>query len=315
MKREFALLGFAAEPNITVDDTSINAMGFTGDVLFTEKKPETIRILTLGGSTLFNRQMTERLIKHFRSKSDKKIEVLGAGLRTHTSMSSVLKYRILSKYNFDYVLIYHGINDLFVNHVEKEFFNDDFSHMLPWYKRNVILDKSLVARVVYNNFIWGRKLFGNKKTWYIYPNDSNKNLENEMSFISEKLFRRNITTLIKEVRKDQGVPVLMTFAWTIPENYTRDAFIKNTVGYNKSIHYHSYPVELWGSVEYVLEGIMKHNNVLKELSRQYDTFLIDQEIEMGKDLIWFEDICHFSVEGAEKFAKNVAEYFIMNNIL
>jgi putative heme iron utilization protein len=54
--------------------------------------------------------------------------------------------------------------------------------------------------------------------------------------------------------------------------------------------------------------------VIKTISEKYDTLLIDQEAAMGKYLTWFEDACHFSEDGAVKFAKNVAEYFIKNNI-
>jgi hypothetical protein len=242
MNRQSALLGFAAVPGITVDDTQINDMGFTGDVISPHKEHGTVRILTLGGSTLFDRKMTEKLKEHFQSRSDTPVEILGAALRTHTSMSSLLKYRMLSDYQFDYVLVYHGINDLFVNHVQKEFFHEDYSHMSPWYRRNAVLDRSLVARFFYNNFVWGRRIFGDNKASYIYPGDHGRK-ENAMAFISEQLFKRNLAALVEEVRKNNSTPVLMTFAWSIPERYNREDFLKNAIGYNKSSGYHSYPVE------------------------------------------------------------------------
>ena len=44
----------------------------------------------------------------------------------HTSRASVIKYDFLSKYRFDVVLIYEGINDLWANHVTPERFRDDY---------------------------------------------------------------------------------------------------------------------------------------------------------------------------------------------
>ena len=76
---------------------------------------------------------------------------------------------------------------------------------IQYYKRNILLDNSLIARVFYNNLVWGRRIFGGQKTWYIYPNDKN---ENAMEFISEELFRRNISTLVKEIRRNNSNGVL-----------------------------------------------------------------------------------------------------------
>ena len=312
MPRAMALLGFTSKPNTIVDDTAINSLGFTGDVIYPEKNPEKIRILTLGGSAIFNRRMTERLKDSLNADSDRPVEILGAALRTHTSMSSVIKYNFLSKYKFDYVLIYHGINDLFVNHVSKEYFKSDYSHMGPWYKRNALLDNSLIARVIYNNFIWGRRIFGGEKIWYIYPKDKN---ENEMEFISEQLFRRNITILVENILQDGGTPVLMTFAWSIPANYSQEAFIDNSLGYDNSDDYVNYPVELWGSVEYVREGLQRHNRILRQIAIEYDVLLLDQEKLMADNLEWFGDVCHFSEKGTGKFIDNVTNFLVQRRLL
>ena len=311
MRRELALLGFTSKPDIVIDDTVINSMGFTGDIIHIKKNAETVRVLTLGGSAMFNRRMTERLKSKMNTDSGRPVEILGAALRTHTSMSSLLKYRMLAKYRFDYVLIYHGINDLFVNHVPKEHFKSDYSHMVPWYKRNALLDNSLIARVIYNNFIWGRRIFGGEKIWYIYPKDKN---ENEMEFISEQLFRRNITILVENILQDGGTPVLMTFAWSIPANYSQEPFMVNSLGYDNSDDYDNYPVELWGSVEYVREGLQRHNRILRHIAGEYDVLLLDQEKLMADNLEWFGDVCHLSEKGTDKFIDNITNYFIKRRL-
>ena len=57
----------------------------------------------MGGSVLFNRRMADRIEIALNEVSARPVEVLGAALRQHTSRSSVLKYRVLSKYDFDIV--------------------------------------------------------------------------------------------------------------------------------------------------------------------------------------------------------------------
>lgn len=306
LPRDIALMGFAGVPNTIVDDTAINSMGFTGDILSERKDPGKVRILTLGGSVMFNRRMTERLKEKLAEVSGRPVEIMGAALRTHTSMSSLLKYRVLSKYKFDYVFIYHAINDLFVNNVRPDQFKSDYSHMVPWYKRNFLLDHSLIARLIYNKFIWGKRIFGMEKVWYIYPQDSD--VENLMNFVSEKLFRRNMTLLVKEIKKNGAVPVLMTFAWDIPDNYTREAFESGKAGYAKS-NFKTHPVELWGSPEFVKEGLQRHNKVIREISKEYNVLLLDQENLMGKNMRWFEDVCHLSEDGVNRFVRYIAEFY------
>lgn len=311
LPRDIALMGFAGKPDTTVDDTSINSLGFTGDVISEEKDPGKVRILTLGGSSMFNRRMAERLKEKLAEVSERPVEIMGAALRTHTTMSSLLKYRVLSKYKFDYVFIYHGINDLFVNNVRPDQFKSDYSHMVPWYKRNFLLDHSLIARLIYNKFIWGKRIFGMEKVWYIYPQDSN--VENLMNFVSARLFRRNMTLLVTEIEENGAVPVLMTFAWNIPDDYTRESFESGKAGY-ASTSFKSHPVELWGSVKFVKEGIRRHNKVIREISKEHNVLLLDQESLMGKNMRWFEDICHLSEEGTDRFVRNIAEFYLENNM-
>jgi hypothetical protein len=302
LPRDILLMGFAATPHTVVDDTPINAMGFTGDVIDVLKPPGTIRILTLGGSTMFNRRMTARLSNRFKAISTRHIEVVGAALRAHTSMSSVLKYRLLSKYHFDFVLINEGINDLWANDVAFENFKDDYSHLDAWYKRNFCLDHSLVCRSIYNKLIY-------HKPKVIYQTAFKEDLP------AEKIFRHNLITLIRAIQQNGATPILMTFAWSVPDNYTLEAFQSSTMGYNNPTKYNLCPVELWGSLEYVRDGLQEHNKVVRQLANTSGVLLIDQERFIGKDPYWFGDVCHFSEEGTDRFIDHVVEFFVTNGLL
>jgi hypothetical protein len=86
--RELTLLQFTARPNTQVADVKINSQGFTGVVLTKPKPPKTIRILTLGGSAMFDRRMTERLTNSLANATSTHLEVVGGALRSHTTRDS-----------------------------------------------------------------------------------------------------------------------------------------------------------------------------------------------------------------------------------
>jgi lysophospholipase L1-like esterase len=300
--RELYLLGFCAEPNTIVDDTPINSQGFTGHVLAPSKPRNTIRVLTLGGSAMFNRRISERLIESLSGLTSARIELQGGALRTHTTRSSLIKYNdYFSKYSFDYVLIYHGINDLWMNHVDRSDFKDDYSHNLPFYKRNAVLNNSCIARLIYNRFLW-------RKPEYAY---------NGSNFASCQSFEHNIRELVERVRKDRGYPILMTFAWHIPEDYTRQLFVEGKLDYNNSERYDACSVELWGNVDYVQEGLQRNNQIIRMIAQEERVMLIDIE---GRGSFQsnprnFGDVCHFSEEGTSLFVQLITEVFASNMLL
>ncbi|MDP6356121.1 MAG: hypothetical protein QF473_13510, partial [Planctomycetota bacterium] len=154
--RELYLMGFiAAVPGQGIESESqgvkINSLGMTGTAPSGPKRENVIRILTLGGSVMLNRNMTERLEAKLNKEASQKVEILGAGLSGHDSRSSVIKFGYLAQNEFDYVLIYHGINDLWNNHVAPDDFKGDYSHRSPWNRRNFLLDNSLICRLAYNS--------------------------------------------------------------------------------------------------------------------------------------------------------------------
>ncbi len=292
LPRETFLMGFAATPGM-VDDVLINSTGFTGDVVERRKPPQTTRILTLGESSLFNRRMTERIENRLQDMSETEVEIVGAALRTHTTKSSLLKYELLRRYDFDFVLIYHGINDLWADHVPRPEFREDYSHLGPWYRRNLWLDHCAVCRVAYNALSAAPV----------------RAPEGPSHFAALGTFERNLSSLIASIRQDGATPVLMTLAWNLPPNYSYEAFTANRVGYNNPTSYDRWPAELWGPPDFVRKGLASHNRVVRQLAERHRVPLLDQEHLMGIDLRWFGDVCHLSEEGTDRFIENIAGLF------
>lgn len=299
LPRRLFLMGFAATPDTLVIDVRTNAQGFTGPIL-DEDKPESVtRILTLGGSVLFNRRMTERMAAAFSAAASAPIELQGGALKTHTTRSSLIKYaEHFSRYHFDYVLIYHGVNDLWANHVTPEEYEEDYSHLHHWYKRNLLLNHSVLARRVYN-MLWTRP----------------PAVENGMNFGAVHTFERNIRELIRMIREDGGTPILMTFGWHIPDNYTREAFEKHTLDYNNPTHYDECLVEFWGPVDYVKEGLRRNNEAILRIAADEDVLLIDQHAFLDDTAFYFGDFCHLSEEGTDAFIHHIVTFFLNSGLL
>jgi lysophospholipase L1-like esterase len=298
LPREMQLMGFAAPPNTMVDDTPISAMGFAGDAIEVAKPAGTRRVLMLGASAFFNRRMAERLKERLATASEQPIEVVGAALRSHTTMSSVLKYRVLGRYNFDDVLIYHGMNDLWANLVPPEQFDDDYRHLGCAYHRGILLDCSLLARSVYERFF----------CHVDPPQFSRVPLHNAAGFASERTFRRNLLTLVEEARSRGARPILITMAWSIPEEYTRERFEAGAVGYHNPDKYDAWGVELWGYPDYVREGMARHNRIVRALSAEMNVSLIDAEAFMTHNPALFGDPCHLNEEGTARLVEHVAQF-------
>jgi lysophospholipase L1-like esterase len=302
--REVALLGLAAQPP-AVDDTAINSLGFTGDVPSEQKPRGTRRVLTLGASSLFNRRLTERLKAQIAARAQAPVEVVGGAIRTHTSRANVLKYRFFSKYQFDYVFLYEGINDLWANHVAAERFRGDYAHLSPWHTRNFLLDNSLIARVVYNrltqkdanaleDFLAGRP----------------RAVVNGAGFRSAAALDANLRELIAAIRSDGGVPILMTFAWVIPDTYTRAAFEAGTLGYVNPDNYDRVAVEMWGPADFVREGLLRHDAVVRAVARDTGTPLLDQRKLMDDRIELFGDVCHFNETGTDEFVRHMVDFLV-----
>ncbi|MEW5735732.1 MAG: SGNH/GDSL hydrolase family protein [Thermodesulfobacteriota bacterium] len=288
--RATLLAGFYANPGTVVDDALISDLGFTGDAITKGKHPGTLRVLTLGGSVLFNRRFTGKLKAALEKRLGRPVEVVGAAFRGHKTWASVRKLALLSGYHFDYVVICHGVNDLLANNVAPEDFREDYSHVNPWYRRGFLLDRSTIARLFYNVFLHRRP-----------PR------RDPPGCLSGKVFSRNMERLVDETRGFGATPLLLTFAWTIPEGYSLARFRKNEAGFVNPGNYDPCPVELWGPPGYVAECLEENNRAVRELAARKRVPLLDAEALLGKDPVLFGDFCHPNDRGVGILTDAIAE--------
>ncbi|MEW5735733.1 MAG: SGNH/GDSL hydrolase family protein [Thermodesulfobacteriota bacterium] len=283
------LMGFYGDPGTRLEDTAINRMGFTGDVLRPKKPPGVIRVLTLGGSVLFNRRFAEKLKRAISEKITEPVEVLGGALRVHNTWSSREKLAFLSRYHFDFVVICHGINDLDANSVAPEDFREDYSQLNPWHHRGFWVEHSTILRLLYNRFL------------YSYPDK-----KEPKDCISAPVFARNMERLVDMARDSGATPILMTFAWVIPGGYTLERFKKGRAGYVNPDNYDPCPVELWGRPPYVNRCLEENNRAVRDLAARKNVPLLDAESLLGKDPRLFGDLCHPNNRGVDLLVSGIA---------
>lgn len=290
LPRAVWLMGFAAsDPDLV--DVPINSLGFTGDDPRAVKPAETLRVLTLGGSVLFNRNFTERLRRELEPYVESELEVLGAALRGHTSRSSLLKWNLLRDRKWDVVVVYAAINDLWANHYAPADYREDYGHLSPWYVRNPLLDRSILARLFYNRFLYRepqRELMAS-------------------GYRSINTFARNLHELVASIRAEGARPVLSTFAWMIPEDYDRAKLLNGEMDYVNPDRYDQCGAETWGPVEWVREGLRRSNAAIRTVSRDTETPLFDARNVLGDEARWFGDVCHPSEQGAQRLSRALAE--------
>lgn len=299
--RELSLLGMYGEPGTTVDDVRINSQGFTGDVLESARSdPDAVRILILGGSAIFLHSVTERLKEELAPLTSAPLEIQGGALPTHTTRSSLIKYRQrYREYDFDFVIIYHAINDLWMNNVDPQNFRADYSHRDPWYRRNALLNNSLIARWIYNEVIWQKPR---------HPTGA-------AGDAALPVFAANIRELVELVREDGAKPVLMSFAWNIPDDYTYELFQGRKLGYRAGADYESWPVELWGEPASIRVGMLANNAKLREIAADTGIDFIEQDAVLSPDISLFGDVCHLNERGSTSLTANIVDYFKRQQLL
>jgi hypothetical protein len=117
-----------------------------------------------------------------------------------------------------------------------------------------------------------------------------------------RAFERNLTNLVDLAREREQTVVLMTFCSYLPENYTLERFEERALDYCL----HSCAVEIWGAPDHVVKGLKAHNRIIRGLQARFQGVrLVDQEGRMPRGRDHFNDICHLTQRGCDRFAANV----------
>ena len=303
-----------------------NLNGFE-DPNFAGEKPDSVfRILCLGGSTSQWANYTEFISWAFRGQpyvriNNLNVQVYSAGFEAHTSLDSYYKYKYLyDGYDFDLVILYHGVNDLRANNCPPEMFRDDYSHFSYYSVINPVM-KLLEVPVLKHSFLALKIVLtvnekkrksrekANPRAFVDVHNPDPDWTQYGIEIKTAEPFRRNTQAIVDLAKKRGQRVLLMTFAYNIPENYSREALLKGELDYGIGVD-DVLPVEMFGTVEAVSKGLDMHNRIITEIAEKERTYFIDQKEFLSPDSKAFIDLCHFSQRGINRFAGKIGNYFL-----
>jgi hypothetical protein len=267
----------------------------------------------LGASTLHNNwgNIEKVLLQKVEKRTRRKVRIFNLAQAAHSSLDDYYKYKYLASLKFDLVLLYDGFNEVRANNCPPGLFRRDYSHYAYYDDINIfgshreagfLVLPYLVHKLTVG--IW-RKY---KQPEYIPANSPRREwVQYGCDIKTRECFKDNITKIVEIAAHKREPILLMTFAYYIPENYNRPKFQAKALDYGK----HCYPIEIWGSPPCVQKGIELHNEVIKGISSRYPNVLfVDQDQLIPKSGRYFNDICHLSDEGCEKFVDNILEVII-----
>jgi hypothetical protein len=268
--------------------------------------PDTKNVLLLGGSVLYG------------AGGDGKLEaVLGPPWRVynvaqnaHSSLDSLTKYRYLLDhgYRFDYVVFYHGINEVRANNAPPEVFRDDYSHYLFYRLVHAVFDDGHpIRRAALHSALAFRadrlvtqlretRAFGRNFVHIAYPREdwlryggeirSAAPFETNLLEIARLAGATGAKLLVAEFAYD---PRLDDFAAAGAEARSREQAIEYT--------------KEWGLPEHVVNGIEAHNAILRTHAGRYE-YLSTESLRAAGNFI---DPCHFTPQAEAEFVRLLAE--------
>ncbi len=254
---------------------------------------KTVDILLLGGSVL--EQVAPFLETAAKRELTRPVRVFSVCTSAHTSRDSYLKFTQLEKQHFDLVVICHGINDARMNCVRDDLFRDDYTHCVHY---------NSLQRAVKAGSLTITGLIRDRLDQLIPLGEPEPDLVDFGKTIKTRgPFRQNLEGIVNAARSRSSRVMLMTFAFWLPADYSKERFLHHQLGYGRGRY--ELPAEVWGKPENVIAAIEAHNEEIRKLARRDDVIFIDQERELPHDGRHFADVCHLTDRGCEKFVQDL----------
>lgn len=288
-------------------------------------------LLVLGGSVVYNDTIhvgkeaksflnmpTVTYDAHFCALNmllpNDEFNVLSLAMSGHNSLDSWYKYKYCKRKNikFDYVLPYHGINDLRTNNIWRERFNENYRHV-EFYDDLFIINRHPEMNVTVIPFMFDWLILSFKKrkqglSRYISKDvfmglltgEPEEHVKQGFDIKTNVTFRRNYDRIIKLARRRNETVIIATYANNQPDDYDFKKF------YNKQLPYYDeqlFPTELYGMPEHIQNGLNVHNNIIRSLANQNPDFpFIDIDFNVPNTKEYFNDVCHLTDKGCRQMA-------------
>ncbi len=273
-----------------------NSLGYRSPEFNLKKDSNTVRVLTLGGSTTYgylnknpHKTWPSILQRKLQKITSKKVEVINGGLNYATSAELLSSYIFRHRYiNADIVVIHTGGNDaaaqIFPNYnPEYSHFrsNGSGSHLRP--KERFLL-RSNVFKFFYSIWLNNTRSVYNDQPYsfsLLDKSEVSKRVANDSNYVG---FTRNLDLLVKLVKLDNSEVLLMEFLHASKEktrSTRRD--LKNIAGE-------------------IIHATNKNIEIMKSISLKHNINYINLNPNLFKNE-WFIDNCHLTPQGEEMKAQ------------
>lgn len=286
-----------------------------GKVMDSYRDDESYKVLLIGGSVLHQEwgAVEEHIKSDLGKFSNPRFTVYNVSFPANTTMDSRIKMDILGSRHFDYVILYHGINDIRTNNCPDSVFKEDYSHY-SWYKTlYALLDHKETGITVlpfsmiyiYNRFM--------EKSGRVTILDTHTPRDDWMGYgrfvKNKKVIKNNIEYIASKVQEDGGTVILPSFAWYIPDDYSETMFESRVLDYNE----HFCKIEIWGRPDIVKQALNLNNSVIKDICSSNNKIIsLDLNEHLPHNKEYFNDICRLTDKGSGLFAALITEKILEN---
>lgn len=261
-------------------------------------------VLLLGGSVLEPTwgEVEAELRSRLERECDGKYRLINLARSGHTSRDSLLKYGHLEDARFDLVINYDGINDVRMNNCPRENFRDDYSHC-AWYrsfeKRLAAGSISLPQAVLQEIETLGESIGRGPPT-----NDTEAGFGCDVK--TPGPFRKNLEAILETAAKRGDIVLLQTFAFHLPDSYTRERFERGELDFTLRADGRSCAAEMWSKPECIGPVVDAQNAEVRSLVAEHDDVLfVDQAKLMQTTGENFVDVCHLTPAGSRRLIENL----------
>jgi len=276
----------------------INSQGFRGPEIG-PKRDDLPRLLTVGGSTTFglytscNENTWPLRLQALLTESGRPCEVINAGTPGWTLRSSLTNLELRGwALKPDVVVVYHNYNDLMSNGEEQ------------YYRDAEVDDVEELYRPPPGGILEYSEMFSFIRSRLRDPYDKLKEKQPELKPEGVAAFETNLRRLARRA-KEQGIQLALC---TFPHAF------RST--YEESLEDGVPEVEEWylemGPLEYpaLLEGLKRHDEVIREVAEEEGALLIDLSPDFPKDVDHYMSPIHHSDTGEELVATRVRDALI-----
>lgn len=252
-------------------------------------------VLALGGSVMD--QAASSMETALRERLGDRLRYFNLATAAHTSRDSFLKAEFLKDKSFDLILVYNGINDVAMNNVPADRFQDDYTHC-DWYSG--ISNRVKAGKMSFTEFAADRLSLITR---------SGQPREDHVHCAIVKTagpLRANLAGIVKFAAAKRTPVVLMTFQHYIAEGYQEDLF--HAGGFDYGVGIDRMEVEAWTSPEHVARTLAVQNIEIEKLAAESENVILcDQVKHMPAEGKYFSDVCRMTAIGRDLFARDIMD--------